>query len=118
MFSPPPDHLWWTKRPGYVLYIVRELSGILILIGLGYWLCIYVQVSFHPFFKDLWTPPGESIFQWIGFMGAMIHTLSWLWLSALLVPTAPKRSIKIALFILFLIGWAAISYFLYQFLYE
>ncbi|PIQ77099.1 hypothetical protein COV82_06260 [Candidatus Peregrinibacteria bacterium CG11_big_fil_rev_8_21_14_0_20_46_8] len=106
MYKQDRDFWWFTKRPGYMLYMLREGTGILMLLYI-------VEVIYHGLTK---TPfhPAEL---WLGLIGALGHTLSWLWLSVLMPPLELKLWQKTGIFALFIGAWLVLSYFLLTYVY-
>jgi fumarate reductase subunit C len=106
-----PGHLWWTRNPRTLLYFVREFSAILILT----WILGSLILSF--FFPK--NSDGIALFfTYLGLIGAIIHSITWLAAMPQILPFRLNKSQqKIAyafLLMLFLGITLFINYFVFN----
>lgn len=95
-----PNHLWWTKNPRYFIYFLREFSGVLI--------AFYILGILY-FGQSSWLT-------WIGLTGAIIHTLTWLYVMPRLLPFKLSKMQQKVAYVLFLGIWLAVSYGIFRYL--
>jgi len=106
MYNQKRPFLWWTKSTGYILYMLRESTSILMLIYL-------IELIWHK--KTQTEVPNFAL--WLGLIGAIGHTLSWLWLSVLIPPINLKKWQKVAIYFVFIAGWLVTSFMIFKYLY-
>lgn len=92
-------HWWWTKNPRYFLYFLREFSGVLIALYL-------VGMTFFP----------HPYFHYLGLIGSLIHSVTWLSVMPQLLRWKPSKLQKNVIHILLLSAWLIISYLIFQYL--
>lgn len=106
-------HFWWKQNLRYTIYIVRELSGVMI--------AIFIFGMFiHSFLNSLgWIASSEAPF-WlatIGMTGALIHTITWLYVMPQLLPFK-LTPVQQKIVYVFLLGiWLALSYLMLRSVY-
>ncbi len=70
-----PGHFWWTRSPKTILYFIREISAFLILASIM-GVCAIMFQLINP------SPQNYSdillVFLYMGFAGALIHSVTWL----------------------------------------
>lgn len=100
-----PGHFWWTKNHRYTLYIIREFSAVLILIGL---ISIIVNVVDNKIegTKVMFMSPLDTILGFIGLLGAIIHSLTWLWVMPKISPIPLPKTVQIISYFILIIGTA------------
>jgi fumarate reductase subunit C len=105
-----PGHFWWTKNHRYTLYIVREFSAVLILVGL---ISIIVNIISNKIAgtKTMQMSLLDTIFGSIGFAGALIHSFTWLWVMPKISPVQLSKVVQIIAYFLLIIGTTAATIF-------
>jgi fumarate reductase subunit C len=87
-----PGHLWWADNRHAFLYFVREMSAVLILV----WLLgtIILLLSFPA------SPPMNAALAltYVGFVGAIIHSVTWLAVLPKLLPFRLNEAQQAAVF--------------------
>lgn len=105
--------LWWTRNPRYTIYFLREVTGPLIAFFILYFLIAGLFDPTLSFMKDA----AFKAASWIGLGAALIHTLTWFWVTARLI--SQRRTYKILFFTFLLVLWVGVSsaflYFFYEF---
>jgi fumarate reductase subunit C len=109
------EPLWWTKKPAYIAFFVREISGLLIAIYILYLFIVSAYPSYlqtPEILKNIATP-----IQIIGLIGALIHTLTWLGVMPKILPlTLTEKQEKTATILIFAF-WLIFSFFLFKLIY-
>lgn len=124
--TPTPG--WWKEKPAYEIYYFREYSGILIAIWGLYWIWFICAILFSRIiltyfpgidtvFKYILFIPLKyySLFNFIGFAGAIIHTITWLGVMPEILPfnlSGKQRHIAFAMLIIIWLGLSALLFIL------
>lgn len=101
-------HFWWKQNARYTVYIVRELSGVMIAIFI-------IGAFIHSFVNMFGWIQTSVIPLWlssIGMAGALIHTVTWLYVMPQLLPFKLTPFQQKIVYIIFLGIWLGLSYFL------
>lgn len=103
-----PGHFWWAINHRYTLYIIREFSAVFILIGL---VSIIVNIIDNNLegTKAMILSPLDTILGFIGLVGAIIHSLTWLWVMPKISPIPLPKAVQIISYFLLIIGTSAAS---------
>lgn len=103
-----PGHFWWTKNHRYTLYIIREFSAVLILIGL---ISIIVNIVWNNVegTKVMSHSAIDNICAGIGLTGAIIHSLTWLWVMPKISPIPLPKALQVIGYFILIIGTTAAS---------
>ncbi|MBU0667878.1 hypothetical protein KJ951_02100 [Patescibacteria group bacterium] len=122
--TPAPD--WWKEKPAYKIYYFREYSGILIAIWGLYWLWFIGAIIFSriilayfpdidPVFKYILFIPLKYyfLFNCIGFIGAIIHTITWLGVMPEILPFNLSKKQRHLIFSLLILVWLGLSTLLF-----
>lgn len=112
----PLARWWWTKKLTYFVYFVREFTGVVIATYIFY--LLYLYAKYDPgYFKELhlFRP-----FTWIALIFALIHTVTWLYVTARIVPVRVGRVQipQLILFIMLMGVWCGISMLLLLYFYD
>lgn len=105
---------WWTSNMRYLLYFLREFTGVIIAF---YAIFFLAKAMFDPslgFVRSL----GFQVISWIGLIAAIFHSVTWFWVTVKISPIPLKKPLQIFLFIILIIFWLALSYFFLNFFYE
>jgi fumarate reductase subunit C len=95
-----PGHLWWTRNPKTFLYFLREISAFLILISIIGTIAIVFNFIGVPARTD--RTPIIIPFLYIGFAGALIHSVTWLAAMPQILPFKLNKSQQIVAYIILL----------------
>lgn len=111
-YFPKISPLWWTQNIRYLVYFLRELTGIFIAFYVISFLVLAIfdpdlVFTLRPFFK---------ITSVIGLIAAIFHSLTWLWVMPRLI--ADKLMVRIMLYALLLGITVAASLLLLKNFYE
>lgn len=101
MLSKNTTNGWFLKNPRYFIYFLREFTGVII--------SLYFLAQLFGTTTAL-TP--------LVFAAAMLHSLTWFWVTTKIMPLPDKFAVRIAAFIGLLGAWAAASYLIFYFFYE
>ncbi|MEK7524414.1 MAG: hypothetical protein AAB588_05300 [Patescibacteria group bacterium] len=112
-FEQKQSPFWWTRNPQTVVYFLRELTGVFI--------ALYVMIFLTLAMTDATLNFSRGIFfktiSWIGLIAAVIHTLTWFWVTVKITPVLLPKWMQLFLFLLLVVAWLIGSYFLLIFLY-
>lgn len=120
-----PGHFWWTRNPRYIIYFLREFSGVLIAIYILTLLTLYAILFYKSTFIGMTNHPLYGVAQslhaalngWIGYVGlagALIHTLTWLYVMPQLLPIKLSALQQKTAYILLIAAWLSLSYGILQ----
>lgn len=103
-----PGHFWWTKNHRYTLYIIREFSAVLILIGL---ISIIANIIWNNVegTKVMYHSALDTVGAGIGLIGAVIHSLTWLWVMPKISPFPLPKTVQVISYFILVIGTAVAS---------
>jgi fumarate reductase subunit C len=107
------SHFWWTGNIRYLIYFLREFTGVLIAL---YTIFFLAQAIFDPtlsFVKEY----SFRIVSWIGLAAAIFHTITWFWVTVKISPIPLKKPLQVFFFLILIILWLTFSYFLLHFFY-
>lgn len=91
---------WWMQSSNSIIYAIREYSSVLIMI----W------AIFTTFFFIIEPKPlAKDIINTIGLTGAIIHTLTWLYVMPKLLPQKLSKNIHLFLYIILIIFFIGLS---------
>lgn len=103
---------WWTGNIRYIVYFLREFTGVLIAI---YTIFFLTKSIFDPTLAFVNTL-SFHIVSWIGLAGAIFHAITWFWVTVKISPIPLKKSAQVFFFLLLLTLWGILSYsLLHQF---
>lgn len=105
--------LWWTQNIRYLIYFLREFTGVLIAF---YTIFFLTQAIFDPslaFVKEF----SFRLMSWIGLAAAIFHSITWFWVTVKILPIPLKKPLQVFFFLILIILWLTLSYFLLHFFY-
>lgn len=109
-----PSPFWWTQNPKTVVYFFRELTGIFIALYVMIFLGLAVTDATLNFLRG-------SFFKtvsWAGLAAAILHTLTWFWVTVKITPVPLPKWAQVLLFLVLIATWLIASYFLLIFFYR
>ena len=113
------EKFWWTKKGSYMAYVIREFSGILIAIYVLTSIIFETLVILGPgnvnFVSALYAFRFSALFsviQYLGLLGAIIHSLTWIPVMAKISPFEFSKKQSIVVTLLLFVLAAIISYLL------
>lgn len=101
-FEQKPGKFWWTQSPNYILYALREFSGVLIAIWAIYTTLVLI-------FPGFFAPTVITLITIIGLTGAIIHSLTWLWVMPKLLPQKLSGAVHLLIYFTLIIAWISLS---------
>lgn len=109
MYSQKISRFWWTKNPRTILYFIREATGIVIaLYFISYIFAAWEYGSFR--YNDY--PKDFGVMAFFGFIAAVIHTLTWFWVTAKITPFSRSLFAHVTIFLFLIALWVGVSAFL------
>lgn len=113
MYEQKQSPFWWTRNPATIIYFLRELTGLFLSGALIYFI---VRACLN---QNLWFLHSTSsrVVSMVGLIAALIHTITWLWVTVQVTPFDLKKSVQVGGFIVLMTIWLGISYFIFKFLY-
>lgn len=109
MFSQKTASGWFLKNPRYFIYFLREFTGVII--SLYFLAQLFGTASW-------WTLNFTAALTPLVFAAAILHSITWFWVTTKIMPLPDKLPLRIAAFIGLLGAWAAASYLIFYFFYE
>ena len=103
-----PGHFWWTRNPRTVLYLIRELSAVLILIWI---IGLIILTTFFHQNADL-PKTIALLLTYAGLAGAIIHSVTWLAAMPQILPLKLNKSQQKIAYAFLLILFIAITLFI------
>lgn len=111
----PP--FWWTKNIRYALYLIRELTGPLIV---GYFIIFLILMTGESL--SIWDSEiGEAVapflfctlygFTIVGFFASLIHSVTWFWATTKASPIPLSKPFQFFLFFSSIFAWIIFSLF-------
>jgi fumarate reductase subunit C len=92
------ERFWWTKKSSYILYFIREFSGILIAAYVLTSIIIEAGIGLAPGGSDFAHSAVSFklsitflIIQYAGLTGALIHSITWLIIMPTISPIELSR---------------------------
>jgi fumarate reductase subunit C len=103
-----PGHFWWKQNHRYTLYIIREFSSVLILIGL---ISIIANVIDNKISgtKVMTLSPLDTLLGYIGLFGAIIHSLTWLYVMPKISPIPLPKTVQIVSYFFLIIATGTLT---------
>lgn len=96
------ERFWWTKKSSYLLYFIRELSGLLIAVYVLASIMILAGIklgqngsAFSHFLESFNSSTFYLIIQYAGLIGALIHSITWLLIMPTISPIELSRKQQI-----------------------
>lgn len=80
-YRPPVPVLWWTRKPSYLVFVLRELSSLFVA-----WLVLYLLLlvravgrgeEAYAEFLDRATSPWLVVLNVVAFAFLVLHTVTW-----------------------------------------
>ncbi|MEK9132334.1 MAG: hypothetical protein AAB606_01315 [Patescibacteria group bacterium] len=111
-YFPKISPLWWTQNIRYLVYFLRELTGVFI----AFYIISFLVLAFNDPHLAFTLTPFFKIVSVIGLMAAVFHSLTWLWVMPRLI--ADKLIMRILLYVLLLGITVTVSLLLLKNFYE
>jgi fumarate reductase subunit C len=110
------EKYWWTKKASYMGFFIRELSSIPIVIYIIFLLIsTYFQINGEtPAIIKTLTLPAQII----GFLGAIIHSLTWLPAVSKTLPIELSEAQEKIINVIVFTSWIILSYLIYLLIYS
>lgn len=90
LYYPEMRANWWLKRPGYILFMLREWSSLFIALFLVIFLVQTYQLTYGPeaytAFAHKLRSPGWVIFHIVALLFSLYHSVTWFYSSAIVMP--------------------------------
>ena len=109
MYSQKISRFWWTKNPRTILYFIREATGIVILLFFISYIFTaweYGRLNHNEYVKDF------GALGILGLIAAIIHTLTWFWVTAKITPFSRSLLARVTIFLFLIALWIGVSTFL------
>ncbi len=114
-FLRPVPPLWWLRRPGYIRYMLREITCVFVGAYSGWLVIALMRLGQGPAawagFRAAMTTPAGVTFQLLTLVAALYHTVTWFGLAPRTMPLrmggerVPPGRIELAHYIV----WAVLT---------
>lgn len=113
MFQYKQSSFWWLRNTQTFIYFLRECTGGIIAACILTYIGAWLSDSSMQFESALWW----QIVNWVGFGAAVIHTLTWFWVTTQLSPVRLSLPAKLIICIGMISGVIVFSSFALRYLY-
>jgi len=105
------EQFWWLKTPAYLSYVIRECSGLLIVLYFIFQAVylIIASISDMPQAINALALPMQIL----GLCGALIHTFTWLPVIPKILPFELEKKNEVLITLILILSWIGISGFVY-----
>jgi fumarate reductase subunit C len=116
LYRPEMPANWWLKKPAYFLFMLRELSSVLIAVFLIVFLVQIYQVTKGPeayvAFTQRLASPGWLLFHFAALLFALLHSITWFESTAVVMPLrlGGRAVPRVAVFAGAIAAWIAASF--------
>ena len=108
MYNQKLSAFWWTRNHRYLIYFLRELTGLFIAFYTIFFLIAAIKDPTLQFLMER-TSAFRTI-SWLGLAAAVFHTVTWLFVSVRISTIPLKKATATGLFLLLILAWLALSY--------
>lgn len=104
---------WWTRDIRTTVYFIRELTGVFI----AFYVMYFIAYGFFDSYRTFATHTASNVISWISLGAALIHTVTWFWVTVKISPVPLSKILQMLAFLGLIAAWIGVSYYLFSFFY-
>ncbi|MBP9717758.1 hypothetical protein KBD59_00470 [Candidatus Gracilibacteria bacterium] len=109
MYEQKQSALWWTRNPKTIIYFLREFTGVVIAAYAIYFVIFALKFTLNDEIFLFLRSSHFYIASIVTLIASLIHTVTWLWVTAQVTPFQLPKKIQILLFIGLMLTFLCVS---------